>query len=127
VTASSTATGQRAERIAEAFLRGLGYRVLDRNWRCPGGELDLVAVQGSVLVFVEVRSRAADAAYSPEETVGPVKQRRLVAAAEAYLDQSGWDGPCRFDVVAVERRQTGTTARLIEDAFQADQAPGGAT
>lgn len=122
---SSTAIGQKAEQAAESFLRGLGYRVLERNWRCPTGELDLIAVHGDTLVFVEVRSRAQGSSYSPEETVGPVKQRRLISAAEAYLAESSWDGPCRFDVVAVDTRDTGRTARLISDAFNADPDPGG--
>lgn len=122
---STSAAGQRAERVAENFLRDLGYEVLDRNWRCSTGELDLIAVQGDTLVFVEVRSRTQRATYAPEETIGAAKQRHLVSAAEAYLAQSAWDGPCRFDVVAVERRDTGTTARLITDAFHADAEPGG--
>ena len=112
--------------MAERFLRGLGYEVVARNWRCATGELDLVAFQGDTLVFVEVRSRASGASYAPEETIGPVKRKRLVSAAEAYLDQSNWDGAGRFDVVAVDIRDTGTTARLFTDAFGADPDPGGA-
>lgn len=112
--------------MAERFLRGLGYEVVARNWRCATGELDLVAIQDDTLVFVEVRSRASSASYAPEETIGPVKRRRLVSAAEAYLDQTDWEGPCRFDVVAVDIRDTGTTSRLFTDAFRADPDLGGA-
>ncbi|NPV08913.1 MAG: YraN family protein [Anaerolineae bacterium] len=112
-------SGKRYEDVALRFLLGLGYRVTERNWRCPMGELDLVAFEGDTLVFVEVRARAAGAPYRPEETVSLAKQRRVAAAAQAYLETSSWEGPCRFDVVAVDIGQAGTTARLIRDAFTA--------
>lgn len=114
---SSSSRGKHYEDVALHFLVRLGYRVIERNWRCPEGELDLVAYHGDTLVFIEVRARAADAPYSPEDTIGPVKQRHLAAAAQAYLEASTWEGPCRFDVVAVDIQQAGTTARLIRDAF----------
>jgi putative endonuclease len=111
--------GQAYEAIASHFLASQGYRILARNWRCPGGELDLVAMDGITLSFIEVRARSVSASYRPEETVGPAKQRRLICAAEAYLAANAWDGLCRFDVVAIDIRAAGTTARLFKDAFGA--------
>ena len=107
------------EDLAARFLTSQGFAIIERNWRCLGGELDLVAADGDTLAFVEVRSRRAGASYRPEESVSPTKMRRLVLAAEAYLASHPWSGPCRFDVVAVDIRPAGATARLIKDAFSA--------
>src|SRR5207237_755813 len=79
-----------------------GYRIVARKHRCPRGEVDLVAEQGDVLVFVEVRTRATRLFGGPEETIGTAKQQRLVRAARDFLAR--WRGPprtARFDVVAV--------------------------
>jgi putative endonuclease len=100
------------EQAAEAFLTRRGYRVIGRNYRAPGGEIDLVAREGSVLCFVEVRARRSSRFGTPEETVGPHKQRRLRLAAARYLAEHG-DAECRFDVVAM----TPEGIRLIKDAF----------
>jgi putative endonuclease len=96
--------GKHFEDVALQFLSRLGYQVAERNWRCPAGELDLVAYQADTLVFIEVRARAAGAPYLPEDTISLTKQRHVAAAAQAYLDTHTWEGPCRFDVVAARRR-----------------------
>ena len=117
--ASTThATGESFERAAARFLARRGYTVLAHNWRCPGGEIDLVARDGDTLVFVEVRARSSRAGYLPEETIGRAKVRRLALAGEAYLQSCGWQGPCRFDVVAIAIQDAGPNIRLIADAFQ---------
>jgi putative endonuclease len=109
--------GQRYEAIAEQLLTGLGYRVVERNFTCRGGEIDLVCLDGEVLVFVEVRGRANDEHGAPEETIGRLKQRRLLRAAWVYLLRRGLGEPaCRFDVIAIDVRG----ARLYRDAFQLD-------
>lgn len=113
--------GTRAELLAAAVLEAAGYVILDRNWHCRAGELDLVAREGEELVFIEVKARGAGASYPPEEAVGLRKQRRLVAAAEAYLAQSPWQGLCRFDVVAISTGADGPQCRIIRSAFTADQ------
>lgn len=110
-------TGRRSEEAAARFLTGLGWRVQARNWRCRGGELDIVAEDGGCLVFVEVRARRDSAGYSPEETIDARKMRRLTVAATAYLDEHPWDGECRFDVVAIVLTSTGHELRLIREAF----------
>jgi putative endonuclease len=116
---SRSEIGRQYEEIASRFLTNQGYRILARNWRCPGGELDLVGVDGSTLSFIEVRARSSRASYAPEDTVGPTKRRRLVRAAEAYLAANPWEGLCRFDVVAVDLGATSSTVRLFRDAFRA--------
>src|SRR5262249_30997662 len=91
-----------SERAAERFLRKLGYRILARNWSCPQGELDLVALDGSCVVFVEVRSTGTDDATRPAESVDERKQRRLTDLALAFLSRRRLLGcSARFDVLAL--------------------------
>src|SRR4051812_9828326 len=102
--------GSRSERAAERFLRRLGYRILARNYSCPHGELDLVAVDGSCIVFVEVRSTERGDATRPAASVDLAKQTRLTNLALHYLRQHGLlNHSARFDVLAVswpaDRRQ----------------------
>jgi putative endonuclease len=94
--------GTRSERAAARFLQRLGYRILARNYTCPHGELDLIAVDGRYVVFVEVRSTAAADATRPAESVGDAKQRRLTDLALYYLRQHRLlEHPARFDVLAL--------------------------
>src|SRR4051812_36671480 len=110
----SRALGAQAESRVAEFLRQKGYRVVDRNWTCRGGEIDLVCEHGDTLVFVEVRARTDDAHGTPLESVVDGKRRRLVRAAEIYLHQKKlWDRACRFDVVAI----SGDAIEHVEDAF----------
>src|SRR5436853_7749718 len=78
--------GDFGEQAAAAHLIRQGYRLLARKWRCAGGELDLVMQDEATLVFVEVRTRRSGATGSGEESVGRVKQGRLIALAYAYLE-----------------------------------------
>lgn len=94
-----------AEARAARLLEAQGVRVVDRNVRFRGGEIDLVARDGDTWVFVEVRARAGSGWGGAAASVGPHKQRRVVMAAQLYLlrrfGERGWP-PCRFDVVAFE-------------------------
>ena len=93
--------GARGERAAADFLRRKGSRILGRNWRCEGGEIDLIARDGPWLVFVEVKTRRGEH-VSPEEQVHGHKRNRLNHAADVYLVRyRGNPPPARFDVVAV--------------------------
>ncbi len=105
------AFGQQAEERAARYLVEQGCTVIARNWRCAGGELDIVARDGAWLVFVEVRGRRGDALGSPEESVTPAKQARLARLATAYVAECGWDGPWRIDVLALHYDRGG---RLLE-------------
>jgi putative endonuclease len=110
--------GRQGEDIAAAYLAGLGYELVARNWRTRAGELDIIARDGDWLVFVEVRARRAagggrpPAMGSPEESVTPRKQVRLVAMSEAYLFELPWPGSWRIDVIALELWPDGRVARL---------------
>jgi putative endonuclease len=94
--------GNRSERAAARFLRKLGCRILARNVNLPTGELDLVALDGRTLVFVEVRSTERCDTGRPTESVDAVKQRKLTDAALAFLQKHRLlDHAARFDVIAV--------------------------
>ena len=94
--------GTRSERAAAKFLKRLGYRIVARNFSCPLGELDLIAVDGSCIVFVEVRSTGGDDLQRPAESVGSDKQRRLTDLALHFLAQHRLLGyPARFDLLAL--------------------------
>jgi putative endonuclease len=103
------------EAAAERYLRRRGLKLVSRNYRARRGEIDLVMRHGAELVFVEVRQRRRPEYGSAAATVGPAKQRRLLAAASEYLQRNG-DQPCRFDVVAFEGD---TEPHWIRDAFSA--------
>jgi len=106
--------GKDAEARAEHFLQHEGLKPVARNYRCRGGEIDLVMRDGEHLVFVEVRYRSRDDFGGAAASVGRNKQRRLILAAQHYLQSSRWRGPCRFDVVAFGKEQART---WIRDAF----------
>ncbi|MEK9151760.1 MAG: YraN family protein [Patescibacteria group bacterium] len=94
------ALGLLGERAAEHHLRKLGWRILGRRVRTRSGEIDLVAMDGAEVVFVEVKSRRSDAFGSPEESVTFRKRQKMRRAAHEYL--RGADRPYRIDVIAVE-------------------------
>lgn len=102
------ALGQYGERVAAAQLVEAGLRIIDTNWRCAAGEIDIVAADGRTLVFCEVKTRTSLAYGSPAEAVTWAKQRRLRELAVRYLgDHPGsWSG-IRFDVVAILRPRSG--------------------
>ncbi len=94
--------GTRSERAAAKYLRGLGYRILARNYACHLGELDVVALDGECLVFVEVRSTGTDDAAKPAHSVDDTKQRRLTKLALHYLQKHNLlDRSARFDVLTL--------------------------
>lgn len=105
---ATTRLGARGERIAAAYLTDAGLRLLDRNWRCREGELDIVAREGAAIVFCEVKTRRAVGYGHPVEAVTPAKQRRLRVLAQRWLaahDEHARD--LRFDVVGVLVPATG--------------------
>lgn len=110
-------TGRQAEERAAAFLRGRGLSIVERNWRCRFGEIDLVALDGETLVFVEVRARASRTHGGAAESITAAKRRRLAAAAKQYLARRRSDRPCRFDALLIESE--GGIAWL-RNAFDAD-------
>jgi putative endonuclease len=115
---STRERGTRGESLAAEFLEMNGIRVLARNYRYQRGEIDLIALDGDELVFVEVKTRRTTAYGEPEEAVTPKKQAQLRSVAEGYLLEHDIEGgSCRFDVVTVMIRHDGHTIRLHKDAF----------
>jgi len=94
--------GKRGEDAAARFLEHLGYEILDRNWTCPAGEVDIVAFDECTLVFVEVKTRTSMAKGFPSEAVTPEKRRRYERIACWYLSSCDLiDIHVRFDVIAL--------------------------
>ncbi len=114
---STVDSGRLAEDRAAAFLEERGFRVLERNYRCRFGELDIVAEDGACLVFVEVRSRARAEHGDALEMVGITKQRQVARVAQHFLDvRRPRHRDIRFDVVGI----TGGRIEHVTDAFRVD-------
>lgn len=109
----SAAVGASGERIAALLLEGAGCRIIARNWRCTGGELDLVALDGETLVCVEVRVRTQAGHGTAAESVVGVKAKRVLRAVAAFLDAhpEHADRFVRIDVVAITLDRAG---RVVE-------------
>jgi len=112
--------GRMGEEAAERRLASDGYRIVERRYRKRIGEIDLIAVRGSLVVFVEVKTRRDDRAGTPGESVTATKQRRIGRVALIFLSERGWlDRPSRFDVIEVYATQEGVRrVRHIPDAFR---------
>jgi putative endonuclease len=109
--------GKVGEDAAVRWLKGEGYRILERNVVTHAGEIDVVARDGESLVFLEIKARGS-AAYGPAiAAVGPAKQRRLCRAAALYLAIRHLGGPCRFDVLGLDAAGGGWRYTLVRDAF----------
>jgi putative endonuclease len=94
--------GQRGEDAAAAFLERTGMTVVERNWRCSAGEIDIVALDGETIVLVEVKTRRSVRSGTPEEAVSPAKQRRYAKLAAAYIQSAGVsEVSLRFDVISL--------------------------
>lgn len=110
--------GHRGEELAVRHLIRKKYRILARNWRDRGGELDIVARDGGTLVFVEVKTRTSDSFALPVESVGYDKQRRLRRLADRYIARNAVaDCEVRFDVVSVLDRGAKPEIEHLENAF----------
>ncbi|MFN7490929.1 MAG: YraN family protein [Chryseotalea sp.] len=108
--------GMKAEEDAANFLSAKGYEIVERNYRYKHAEIDIIAKKEKVLVFVEVKSRAQLKFGMPEAAVTEKKAAKIMEGAEAYLIEKKWQGPIRFDVIAITN---GTKKEIIhfEDAF----------
>lgn len=121
MTRARRALGIQGEAATVQHLARLGYRVLDRNYRCPLGEIDLVCEHRGTIVFLEVKTRTGAGYGDPLEAVDPRKQRRLARLARYYLAARRLqDRAVRFDAVSVVVGPRGTVAAIevIPDAFQ---------
>jgi putative endonuclease len=102
MTEKSRRLGERGEDAAAAYLERIGVQVVQRNWRCSRGEVDIVGIDGQTVVLCEVKTRTTRAKGSPEESITATKRRRYARLAEAYMQESGLeDVTVRFDVIAL--------------------------
>ncbi|MEW6141777.1 MAG: YraN family protein [Chloroflexota bacterium] len=111
--------GAAGEKVARDFLRKKGYKIIETNFRCRHGEIDIITRKGGSVVFVEVRTKSSDAFGTPEESVTRQKRERLVATALTYLiSHPGLPENWRIDLLAIETDRDGKTQRvsLIENA-----------
>ena len=106
--------GARAEDLCAELLRAAGMRLLERNWRCRLGEIDLIAEEDGMVVFAEVRQRSSTGFGGAGESITSAKRGRLLAAARLYLSGRP-EAHCRFDVFLVEGEMR--QVRWIRDAF----------
>ena len=120
---SSTERGRIGEAIAVQALESYGYVIVEHNWRCESGEIDIIARDGDVWTFVEVKTRQGERFGSPEEAVTEVKQARILEVAQLFLagnqlDDVSW----RVDVVAIELAPSNLVHRLTvyKDAVRFD-------
>ncbi|MCL4136119.1 UNVERIFIED_CONTAM: hypothetical protein GTU68_021617 [Idotea baltica] len=99
------------------MLEQKGYSILVRNWRYKNDEIDIVAQIAGILIFVEVKTRSTSVFGSPEEAVGLAKQKKLVRAANFYIDEHDFIGEIRFDIVAIVLNDQEKDILHFEDAF----------
>jgi putative endonuclease len=110
--------GREGEARAARYLQELGYEIIQRNFRTRRGEIDLIARDGKVLVFVEIKTCSSDSFGRPETWVTPLKQRRIAGAALTWIHQNHCENEdCRFDVVAIDLRRTAGGLEHIRNAF----------
>ena len=111
--------GKKSERLAAEYLKLNGYRIIETNYRCPVGEIDIIAREKGTLVFVEVKARRSSRFGSPKCAVTPAKQRKISMAALDYLKRSNLgDTRARFDVVAIDTTAGQTDIEVVKNAFE---------
>jgi putative endonuclease len=93
--------GKRGEDIASEYLTKLGYTILERNWRIGKAEIDIIAKDGEILIFVEVKTRSSAHFGSPEESISNYKENLIIDAAGRYMEQINHDWEIRFDIISI--------------------------
>jgi putative endonuclease len=112
--------GADGEKVAEEFLRRRRYTIVERNYRCRAGEVDLVALDGDTIVFIEVKTRRGEGFGTPLDAVDPRKQRQVCRAAQQFLSERRLhDRAARFDVVGVWWEDGRPMCELVRNAFEA--------
>jgi putative endonuclease len=115
---TTTARGSAAERAALEFLRRRGFQPVETNHRNERGEIDLVALDGDTLCFVEIKARSRGEYGGAAAAVDARKRRRVCRAAEVYLARNPHPGPCRFDVVSLDREDGEWKVTFYPNAFE---------
>lgn len=111
--------GDEGERLASKHLKSLGYKILEKNYHCRTGEVDILASKGEVLIFVEVKARGSERFGTALEAVDQRKQRRIISAARHWMAAKGLvDTAVRFDVVAVDLSASPPGVEVVGAAFE---------
>jgi len=118
VTTERVELGRRGEALAHSALKKSGYNIIESNYRCRLGEIDVVAREGKSLVFVEIKTRRGKSLGYAKEAVHPRKQRQISKVALTYMKQNHCeDTKARFDVVAISLSPDGPEVEIIKNAF----------
>ncbi len=118
VTVSDRQIGIAGEKAAADYLRDHGFRIIERNWRCRIGEIDLIGIDNSEYVIVEVKSSKKLGSLPPEFRVQAKKRRKLDALAELYMKSRAIDAPYRIDVISVWWENNHVQIRHIPNAYR---------
>lgn len=111
-------TGKEGEKLAEAYLKKNGYHIIEKNYRCAIGEIDIIAKEKNELVFLEVKTRKSEDLGFPEQSVGIKKQKKMSQLALWYLQDKKMNGIIsRFDVLAITMHSNDNEIKLIKNAF----------
>ncbi|HOW34891.1 MAG TPA: YraN family protein [Candidatus Omnitrophota bacterium] len=124
MTLKTLALGKRGEALAVTFLKKHGYRILEKNFKTPLGEIDIIALDGDTVCFIEVKTRTDETYGTPFEAVSKFKQRKLSQSALLYLKRKNLlDQKARFDIVAVAQGEDGEyQPGILKDAFELDSS-----
>lgn len=116
--------GKKGEELAVLFLKNHGYRILERNFKTNLGEIDIIALEGDTLCFIEVKTRTTETYGTPFEAVSRLKQRKLSQLALLYLKRKNFmDAPARFDIVSVIKgADQRTDVQILQNAFELDSS-----
>ncbi len=116
--ASHNDLGKNGEKVAVSYLRRNGYRILETNWRCGKREIDIIARKDDLIIVIEVKSRRTDFFGEPEEAVTLKKQKRIITAADFYLQRLDYDAEVRYDIISIVFNKEGPVINHIEEAFR---------
>lgn len=111
--------GRKAETAAQDFVKSLGYRILETNWRIYHFEIDIIAMDGNELVIIEVKARKTAEYGHPSEFISRKKERNLIEATEHYILEKGLQNEVRFDVITLLPAENGFEIEHFRDAFNA--------
>ena len=109
--------GSKGEAIAADYLKTRGFELLEQNYRSGKSEIDLIAKESEVLVFVEVKARTSSLYGNPEDFVDEAKAAKIIEGAENYIDKINWKGAIRFDIISILLRSGTPQVAHFKDAF----------
>jgi putative endonuclease len=110
-------TGKEGELAAKTYLETKGCIIREVNWRCGNYEVDIIAQQGDILLFCEVKCRSSSFFGEPETFVTKQKQKNIIKATESYIKYKQWQGEVRFDIISVLMNGKELKINHIQDAF----------